>query len=257
MPPPPENLPFATSQNRMMVTIFNDKYSNDDGTEVELLPTIREDAKRIQDLLKTHFGYEVPSDDPTIFAPGKLENQPNLVKTFEVFLKKWKRKQPKGKTIDRFVLYYHGHGVQVLGHPCLLTTEWKPAPLAQLINLVAEYVNPNLYYLVNDCCANNKEYKDEETLKLVRTATEEVMAENFNDKLVWIKAAPPGHTADGKEGKTFTASLVDLLEESQFGGIPLKLLQERLREKQKRQGSKNLPNVDPGSFELANVCFPF
>ena len=138
--PPLENL--TASQNRMLVTIFNERYSNDDGTDVEHLPTIREDAKRIQDLLKTHFGYEVPSDDPTIFEPGKLENQPNLVKTFEVFLKKWKRKQPKGKTIDRFVLYYHGHGVQVLGHPCLLTTEWKPVPLAQLIKLVAEYVNP-------------------------------------------------------------------------------------------------------------------
>ena len=92
VPPPPENLPFTTSQNRMLVTIFNDRYSNDDGTEVEHLPTIREDAKKIQDLLKTDFGYEVPSDDPTIFEPGKLENQPNLVKTFEVFLKKWKRK---------------------------------------------------------------------------------------------------------------------------------------------------------------------
>ena len=74
------------------MTIYNDRYAIDDGTEVEYLPTIREDAKRIQDLLKTHFGYELPSDDPTIFEPGKLENQPNLVKTFEVFLKKWKRK---------------------------------------------------------------------------------------------------------------------------------------------------------------------
>ena len=241
----------------MLVTNYNDRYAIDDGTEVEYLPTIREDAKRIQDLLKTHFGYEVPSDDPTIFEPGKLENQPNLVKTFEVFLKKWKRQQPKGKTIDSFVLYYHGHGVQVLGHPCLLTTEWKPVPLAQLINLVAEYVNPNLYYLVNDCCANNKEYKDEETLRLVRSAIEEVRAEDFNDKEVWIKAAPPGYTATGLEGKTFTASLVELLEENQLKGVPLHVLQEKLREKQRKQGSKNFPTVDPGSYKLANVCFPF
>ena len=42
------------------MTIFNDMYSNDDGTEVEHLPTISEDAKRIQDLLKTDFSYEVP-----------------------------------------------------------------------------------------------------------------------------------------------------------------------------------------------------
>ena len=61
MPPaPPENPPLTTSQNRMMVTIFNDRYSNDDGTEVEHLPTISEDGKRIQDLLKTDFSYEVP-----------------------------------------------------------------------------------------------------------------------------------------------------------------------------------------------------
>ena len=147
--------------------------------------------------------------------------------------------------------------MQVLGQPCLLTTEWKPVPLAQLINLVAVYVNPNLYYLVNDCCANNKEYKDEETLKLVRTATEEVRAEDFNDKEVWIKAAPPGYTATGLEGKTFTASLVELLEENLQRGVPLQFLQEKLREKQKKQGSKNFPTVDPGSYKLANVCFPF
>ena len=42
------------------MTIFNDMYSNDDGTEVEHLPTISEDAKRIQDVLKTDFSYEVP-----------------------------------------------------------------------------------------------------------------------------------------------------------------------------------------------------
>ena len=241
----------------MLVTNYNDRYAIDDGTEVEYLPTIREDAKRIQDLLKTHFGYELPSDDPTIFEPGKLENQPNLVKTFEVFLKKWKRKQPKGKTIDRFVLYYHGHGVQVLGHPCLLTTEWKPVPLAQLINLVAEYVNPNLYYLVNDCCANNKEYNDDETLKLVRTATDDVRAEDFNDKEVWIKAAPPGYTATGLEGKTFTASLVELLEENRSRGVPLRKLARKLHDKQKKQGSNNFPIVDPGSYALSNVRFPF
>ena len=126
----------------MLVTIYNDRYVANDFGDAEDLPAIRDDAKKIQDLLRNDFGYEVPSDDPTIFEPGKLENQPNLVKTFEVFLKKWKRQQPKGKTIDSFVLYYHGHGVQVLGHPCLLTTEWKPVPLAQLIKLVAEYVNP-------------------------------------------------------------------------------------------------------------------
>ena len=75
VPPPPENLPFTTSQNRMLVTIFNDRYSNDDGTEVEHLPTIREDAKKIQDLLKTDFSYEVPSDDRAwqVGEPAQLD----------------------------------------------------------------------------------------------------------------------------------------------------------------------------------------
>ena len=91
----------------------------------------------------------------------------------------------------------------------------------------------------------------------MRTAIEEVRAEDFNDKEVWIKAAPPGYTATALEGKTFTASLVELLKENQRKGVPLHVLQDRLREKQRRQGSKNFPTVDPGSYKLANVCFPF
>ena len=91
----------------------------------------------------------------------------------------------------------------------------------------------------------------------MRTAIEEVRAEDLNDKEVWIKAAPPGYTATALEGKTFTASLVELLEENLQRGVPLHVLQDRLREKQRRQGSKSFPTVDPGSFKLANVCFPF
>ena len=96
-----------------MVTIFNDEYANKDGGEVEKLAAIKDDAQMIQDVLKSKYGYEIPSEDPTIFEPGQFENQAKLVKTFEVFLKKWKRAQPVGRTIDRFILYFHGHGVQV------------------------------------------------------------------------------------------------------------------------------------------------
>ena len=110
------SLPFSltTSRNRLRVTIFNDEYANKEGGGVEKLAAIKDNAKMIQELLKSKFGYEMPSeDDPTIFEPGKFENQAKLVKTFEVFLKKWKKAQPVGRTIDRFILYYHGHGVQV------------------------------------------------------------------------------------------------------------------------------------------------
>ena len=60
----------------MLVTIYNDRYVTNDFGDAEDLPAIRDDAKKIQDLLRNDFGYEVPSDDPTIFEPGKLENQP-------------------------------------------------------------------------------------------------------------------------------------------------------------------------------------
>ena len=111
----PSSLPISltTSRNRLLVTIFNDEYANKDGGDVEKLAAIKDNAKMIQEQLKSKFGYETPSEDPTIFEPGKLKNQANLVKTFEVFLKKWKKAQPAGRTIDRFFLYYHGHGVQV------------------------------------------------------------------------------------------------------------------------------------------------
>ena len=105
------SLPFSltTSENRLLVTIFNDEYGNTDGGDVEKLAAIKEDVHMIQEVLESKYGYEMPSEDPTIFEPGQFENQANLVKTFEVFLKKWKRKQPVGMTIHRFVLYFHGH----------------------------------------------------------------------------------------------------------------------------------------------------
>ena len=52
-----------------------------------------------------------------------------------------------------------------MGHPCLLTSQWEAVPLAELVNLVGAYVNPNLYYVVTDCCANDRTSTDEATLK--------------------------------------------------------------------------------------------
>ena len=112
---PSSSLPFSltSSRNRLLVTIFNEEYANKDGGDVEKLAAIKDNAQMIQKVLKSKYGYETPSEDPTIFEPGQFENQAKLVKTFEVFLKKWKKAQPVGRTIDRFILYYHGHGVQV------------------------------------------------------------------------------------------------------------------------------------------------
>ena len=148
--------------------------------------------------------------------------------------------------------------LQVMGHPCLLTSQWEAVPLAELVNLVGTYVNPNLYYVITDSCANDKTFKDETTLKRVEKATGLLRSRDFKDKEVTISAAPPGYSATAVEGKTFTTSLVSVLHQSLKKGeegVPLHELQKRLRAEQKRQGSKNFPTVD-GSFELKNVRFP-
>ena len=252
-------LSLARSQNKLLVTIFNDEYSNKDGGDVEKLSAIKENAQMIAELLKNKFGYEMPSEeDPTIFEPGQFENQAKLVKTFEKFLKKWKRAQPVGRTIDRFVLYYHGHGVQVMGHPCLLTSQWEAIPLDELVNLVGTYVNPSVYYVITDCCANNKTFRDEATLERVEKATTLLRARDFQDKEVTISATPPGYTADARGAKTFTASLVSVLEQSLEkgeAGVPLHQLQGRLRKEQAKHGSNNFPII-AASLELKNVNFP-
>ena len=90
---------------------------------------------------------------------------------------------------------------------------------------------PVFTILSTTAAPTTRNINDVETLKLVRTATDDVRAEDFNDKEVWIKAAPPGYTATALEGKTFTASLVELLKENQPKGVPLHVLQEKLREK--------------------------
>ena len=148
--------------------------------------------------------------------------------------------------------------LQVMGHPCLLTSQWEAVPLAELVNLVGAYVNPNLYYVVTDCCANDRTTTDEATLKRVEKATTLLRARDFKDKEVTLSAAPPGYTADAREAKTFTVSLVSVLEQSLKkgeAGVPLHEIQGRLREEQEKQGSNNFPIVD-ASLELKNVNFP-
>ena len=166
--------------NRLAVMVSFDSYEGADGGPDEKLAAIKDDTERIQVLLKDKYGYEIPSeDDFSIFEPGQFENQDKLVATFEMFLQTWKEKQPVGRIVDRFLLYFHGHGVQVLGHPCLLTSKWTAIPLAELVNLVAKHINPNRYYLINDCCANNKVFKDEKTRKRMEKATNVQRAQDF------------------------------------------------------------------------------
>ena len=238
--------------------IFFDKYQKEDGTE-EKLSAIKDDAELIKKVLKTKYRYKFPSeDDPTVFEPGEFENPADLLKTFEKFLKKLKRSLKVADTIERFMFYYHGHGAHVMGQPCILTSNWKAIPLATLLDLVAKHINPNRYYVINDCCAVNKKFRDEETLERVEKAIETERAKDFGEKLIKINAAPAGYAATSIEGQTFTCGLVSALEKSleiKEKGIPLCDLQSRLQEEQVEQGSTNYPTVE-ASLQLFNELFP-
>ena len=58
--------------------------------------------------------------------------------------------------MDRFLLYYHGHGLQVSGQPCLLTPDWDTIPILELVNKIADVVKEERYYIVTDCYANRR-----------------------------------------------------------------------------------------------------
>ena len=237
----------------MAVSIFFDEYKN----QAAGLEAIRGGAENIQRVLedKLKFRYKFPSEsNPTLFEPQQFENQGKLVATFEGFLEKWAESQPKGTVVDTFLLYVHGHGAQVLGEQCLFTNKWTPIPLRELVNLVAEYVRPSRYYVVMDCCSNKKIF-DDKAKNRVEKALNVERAENFQDKIVTINAAPEGYTASAEAGKTLTSALVSLLEKGE-GGIPMRELQDRLREEQMKQGSDNFPIVDV-PLNLVDELFPF
>ena len=156
-------------------------------------------------------------------------------------------------TSKKNTLYYHGHGAQVDGNPCLLTPTWEAVPIDELVNKVAELrVIAERFFIITDCCANSKKFEDEATKKRVSDAVAVVKGKHFLESIVRIKAVPGGHEASSVEGKTFTSALVDVLSEK---SLPLHELQRRLRKKQEDQGSRNFPVVE-APVNLANEPFP-
>ena len=261
MPVPVGPLPTLPSKgnmarlqgNRIAVSIFFDQYKN----QAAGLDAIRGDAENIKRVLedKLKFRYKFPSEsDPTLFEPHQFENQGKLVATFREFLEKWTERQPKGTVVDTFLLYVHGHGAQVLGEQCLFTNKWTPIPLRELVNLVAEHIRPNRYYVIMDCCSNKKS-ADEKAEARVKKAISVERAENFGDKIITIAAAAEGFTASAETGKTLTSALVSVLERGE-GGVPMRELQDKLREEQMIQGSNNFPIVDV-PLNLVDELFPF
>ena len=239
----------------MAVCIFFDKYEDQTGMEA-----IRGDTESIKEVLKEKFRYMFPSENNlAIFEPHQFENPGKLVPMFKTFLKKWKNTQPPQPTVESFLLYVHGHGVQVTGHQCLLTNKLTPIPLMELLNHVAVDVKPNRYYAVMDCCSNTETVKDEEgAKKRVDEAVSMQKPTDFEDRLIEVYAAPAGYTATAATGKTLTSALVAVLEDSRKKGevgIPMMELEGRLIEKHYTQESTNKPSVRFRSKQVGRL-FP-
>ena len=240
----------------MAVSIFFDKYDN----QSKGLEAIRGDAESIQRVLgdERKFRYKFPSEEnPTLFDSHQFENQGRLVSTFEMFLEKWKRAQPAGMIVDSFLLYVHGHGAQVLGQQCVLTNKWTAIPIMELVNLVVRHVPSTRYYVITDCCSNKK-IGDEKAKKRVEETLKVEKPRNFRDKYVVVNAAPEGYTASAESEKTLTSALVKVLQtclRKGENGVPLRNLENLLREEQAKQGSSNFPTVVAPSM-LMDELFP-
>ena len=66
------------------------------------------------------------------------------------------------------------------------------------------------------------------------------------EEFVFINAAPEGYYASAELGKTLSSAMVSVLETSLKrgeNGVPLRDLENRLREEQVKQGSSNFPTV--------------
>ena len=246
---------------RLAAIIYYDKYLGNAGNKEVLLPIVADGAREIQELLEKDFKYQILSEDPNPRVHQDLneklmQNESHLLRTFEMRLSKWKEKVEMGTIVDSFLIYYHGHGTEVLKNPCLLTSKWTAIPIDELVNLVTKVVNPTHYCLVLDCCSNYK--ADAKAMERLTKATIK-RAKDFADRVVTVSAAPSGHTATAVKGKTLSSALVTVLKQSldQEGrGVPLQELQQRLRQEQKNKESENLPMVQLPQT-LSGRFFPF
>ena len=140
-----------------------------------------------------------------------LENKDDsIVDLLDTMLTKWEEGEGAGARVDRFLLYYRGHGVQVSGQPCLLTPDWDTIPILELVNKIAELVIADRYYIVTDCCANRRDLWDEDGEEIiakqrVEKADNAQQHKTQGERIVNISAGPGGYKANEEEDKTLTS----------------------------------------------------
>ena len=190
---------FCKSLENIGLCIVNEQYEGH-----QVLP-IGTSAKNLHRMLESKYGYKMLPDPYT----GKtvLENKDDsIVDLLETMLTKWKEGEGTGACVDRFLLYYHGHGVQVSGQPCLLTPDWETIPILELVNKIAELVIAERYYIVTDCCANRRDWGNEDEEIFAKQRVEEAedaqQHKTLGEKIVNISAVPGGYKASAEEDKT-------------------------------------------------------
>ena len=246
----------VTGNKKLAAIIYYSEYLKEkEGKEKVKLPDVEAEANQFRDLLVEDFNYQILLEDPNpdISCEPNTEhlgNQAHLVETFKIYLQRWLEDQRMSDgigtvVVDSFLIYFHGHGSQVMKNSCLLTTKWTAIPFDELVNVVlCENIHVNRFYLVLDCCSNSDYSPDTKAKERVRVEVEKKRVKNFGDRVVTVSAAPPGHEATALADKTLTAALVSVLRErGEAEGIPMQELEKRIRKKQNNQRSKNLPTV--------------
>ena len=158
----------------------------------------------------TKIGYKFPYVDHV--GTDLFVNPKKLVQKVERYLK-GDYGGDEARKSDVFLIYYHGHGADVLGKQCIVDGDGKYIPIYELVSLVYKIVRPLVIYLVMDCCSDyiDSSVEAETRVKAVFKLQDRA---DFEDILVCVSASKPGMTASGKKGETLTAlALLPVLKE--------------------------------------------
>ena len=76
----------------------------------------------------------------------------------------------------------------------------------ELVNKIAEFVIAERFYIVTDCCANRRDWGDEDeeldAKQRVEEAEDAQQHKSLAEKIVNISAVPGGYKASSEEDKT-------------------------------------------------------
>jgi len=201
--PHANNLGVGANLTKTGLAIYYNKYNQP--LKLQDPKVIQEDTKSFVALTK-QLGYKFHYEDD--IGEECFSNHKNLVTGVEKYLK-----GEKARKSHVFLIYYHGHGAEVLGHQCIVDNRGDYIPIYELVKRVYRQVKPQVIYLIMDCCSDYTK-PTEEAKARVEAALELEDKADFEDVLVNIRASKSGTKTNAKRGKTFTSlALVPVLKE--------------------------------------------